>query len=318
MAALLLREAEVRELLTMDMAIEAVEQGFRQLSAGAGVNIPRRRARTGQVILHLMSAASDGEQVVGFKAYTTGPHGNRFHVLLYDGVTGQMQAVIEADWLGRVRTGAASGVATQHMARPDSTEVGIFGAGGQARTQLEAMCRVRSIREARVYSRDQRHRELFAREMESLCKISVLPVNRPEEAAVDMDIIITATSSRLPVLRGTWLHEGTHINAIGSNALARAELDIDVIRRADAIVTDSIEQCQIEAGDFVESIEHGVLHWSRVVELADVIAGRETGRALPENITLFKSLGVAIEDVVLAARLARVARENRVGVDLPI
>jgi ornithine cyclodeaminase/alanine dehydrogenase len=318
MATLFLREDDVRKLLTMDSAIEAVEDGFRRLAAGEAMNVPRRRARTTQVILHTMSAAAEPYRLIGFKAYTTSGEGNRFHAVLYDGLTGQLQAIVEADWLGRVRTGAASGVATQYMARPDCSEVGIFGAGAQARTQLQAMCRVRPIREARVYSPNQERRERFAREMESLCQIPVLPVHRPEEAAVDMDIIVTATSSREPVLRGAWLSEGTHINAIGSNARNRAELDVDTVRRADIIATDSVEQCQIEAGDFVEPIEQGVLHWARVKELADVITGRQTGRAAPENITLFKSLGIAMEDLAVAARVLPLARERGLGTELPI
>jgi ornithine cyclodeaminase/alanine dehydrogenase-like protein (mu-crystallin family) len=293
-----------------------VEDVFRQLSSGGAMNVSRRRARTPQVVLHTMSAASNAHQLIGFKAYTTSREGNRFHVVVYDGATGKLNAIIEADWLGQMRTGAASGVATQYMARPDSSEVGIIGAGSQARTQLQAMCCVRSITEARVYSRNQERREQFASEMESICGISVVPVHRAEEAATDMDIIITATTARQPVLRGAWLSEGTHINAIGSNAIARAELDVDVIRRSDTIVADSVEQCHIEAGDFVEAIEQGILHWQRVLELSDVITGRETGRAAPDGITLFKSLGIALEDLSVAARLIPLARERKLGVEL--
>jgi ornithine cyclodeaminase/alanine dehydrogenase len=318
MPALFLTESDVRELLTMELAIEAVEDGFRRLAAGEAMNVPRRRARTSDVVLHTMSAGCSAYGLVGFKAYTTSRHGNRFHVVLYNGSTGAMVAVIEADWLGRVRTGAASGVATAYMARPDATEVGVFGAGGQARTQLQAMCVVRQITEARVYSRDQDRREQFARDMEELCRISVVPVNRPEEAAADMDIIITATNSRDPVLSGEWLAEGTHINAIGSNALNRAELDVDTIRRADTIVADSIEQCQIEAGDFVAALDQGVLHWPLIHELADVVAGRQTGRPAHESITLFKSLGLAIEDLAVASRVLELARTRRVGTELPL
>lgn len=315
---LFLTESDVRELLTMELAIEAVEDGFRRLAAGEAMNVPRRRVRTSEVILHTMSAGSSAYGLVGFKAYTTSRQGNRFHIVLYDGSSGAMVAVIEADWLGRIRTGAASGVATEYMARPDATGVGIFGAGGQARTQLQAMCAVRQITEARVYSRDQERREQFAREMEPLCRISIVPVNRPEEAAADMDIIITATTSREPVLKAEWLSEGTHINAMGSNALNRAELDVDTIRRADTIVADSVDQCQIEAGDFVAALDQGILHWSRVYELADVLAGRQTGRPTRESITLFESLGLAIEDLAVAARVLELARERRMGTELAL
>lgn len=317
MSALFLTESEVRELLTMELAIEAVEDGFRRLATGEAMNVPRRRARTPGVILHTMSAACAAYGLVGFKAYTTSRGGNRFHVVLYDGSGGEMVAVIEADWLGQVRTGAASGVATQFMARPDATEVGIFGAGKQARTQLEAMCAVRPIAEARVYSRDPERRDQFARETSEQCNISVVPVHRPEDAAADMDIIITASTAREPVFDGRVLSEGTHINAIGCNALNRAELDTATIRRADSIVADSVEQCQIEAGDFIAALDQGILHWSRVHELADIVAGRQTGRPTPESITLFKSVGLAIEDLAVAHRVLLKAQQAGLGRTLP-
>ncbi len=317
MAILFLTEAEVRQVLTMELAVAAVEDGFRRMAAGEAMNVPRRRARTPDVILHTMSAGCAGYGLVGFKAYTTSGTGNRFHVVLYDGSTGEMVAMIEADWLGRIRTGAASGVATAHMARPDASEVGILGGGAQARTQLLAMCAVRPITEAHVYCRNAQQREQFAAEMEKLCGISVVPVRRPEEAVEDMDIVITATTSREPVLNGEWLREGTHLNAIGSNALNRAELDATTIRRADVIVADSVEQCQIEAGDFVVALEQGILHWSRVHELADVVAGRQTGRPTPESITLFKSLGLAIEDLAVARVVLQRAKESGLGRELP-
>jgi ornithine cyclodeaminase/alanine dehydrogenase-like protein (mu-crystallin family) len=317
MPAFFLTESDVRELLTMELAIEAVQDGFRRLAAGEATNVPRQRARTPDVILHTMSAGCAAYGLVGFKAYTTSREGARFHVVLYDGSSGELVAVIEADWLGQVRTGAASGVATQYMARPDSSEVGIFGSGKQARTQLEAMCAVRPVAEARVYSRNEKRRDEFAREMSERCRIPVVPVHRPEEATADMDIVVTATASREPVLEGRLLSEGTHINAIGSNALNRAELDPATIRRADTIVADSVEQCRIEVGDFVAALEQGLLHWSRVFELADIVTGRQTARPTPESITLFKSLGVAIEDLAVAHRVLAKAREAGRGRPLP-
>ena len=316
MATIFLTESDVRQLLTMREAIDAVEDGFCRLGSGEAVNVPRRRVRTTDVMLHVMSASCQAYGLIGFKAYTTSRAGSRFHIVLYDGSTGEMVAMMEADWLGQLRTGAASGVATEYMARPDAREVGIFGAGKQARTQLEALCAVRPIVQAHVYSRNPVRLEQFVRDMEQRCGISIRPVHRPEEAAEDMDIVITATTSHEPVLYGAWLSEGTHINAIGSNALSRAELDTVTIRRADSVAADSIEQCQLEAGDFVAALEQGILHWSRVHELADVIAGRQTGRATPESITLFKSVGLAIEDLAVAARVLAKAREAGLGRNL--
>jgi alanine dehydrogenase len=318
MGTLHLRESDVCQLLTMDLAIDAVRDGFRRLADASAMNVSRHRARTPQVVLHTMSAASGAYRGIGFKAYTTGRSGNRFHFFLYDGESGRLDAIIEADWLGRIRTGAASAVASECMARLESSQLGIIGTGGQARTQMQAICCVRTIREVRVYGRDQERRDQFAREMEALCRVSVVPVSRPEDAAIDMDIVVTATNSREPVLRGAWLAEGTHINAMGSNALNRAELDVDVIRRCDNIVTDSVEQCHLEAGDFAAALEQGILDWSRVKELSDVVAGAQLGRATSESVTLFKSLGVAIEDLAVATRVVSLARERGVGVEVAV
>src|SRR5262249_42857875 len=152
--------------------------------------------------------------VLGFKAYTTGRKGAHFHVSLYDGKTGALLALLHADYLGQMRTGAASGVASEYMARPDASEVGLFGSGKQARTQLLAVCKVRKVRGSQVYSTNDEHRRASAKEMSALCQTEVEPVPRPEMAAEDKDIIITATSSREPVLNGHWIAEGTHLNVI--------------------------------------------------------------------------------------------------------
>jgi ornithine cyclodeaminase/alanine dehydrogenase len=317
MPPLFLSEDDVRAVLTMDEAISAVEDGFQRLAAGEAANSPRRRVRTTGVVLHTMSAACEAYGLLGIKAYTTSRTGNRFHLLLYDGVAGELSAMIEADWLGQVRTGAASGVATRIMARPDAGTVGILGSGRQARTQLEAIACVRRVREARVYSRNAERREQFAAEMTRLCKLPVVPVHRPENAARDCDVVVTATTSSSPVLDGEWLSEGTHINAIGSNAITRAELDVTAIERCDTIVADSVEQCQIEAGDMVAALERGVLHWPRVIELSEVVAGRHTGRSTRESITLFKSLGVAIEDLAVGRYVLDRARSAGRGRELP-
>src|SRR5262245_60776405 len=210
---LLLTEDEVRRVLTMDMALEAVEAGLRKMALDEAQNVSRARTQTDHAMLHVMSAAAKTLGVMGYKAYATSRRGHRFHVGLYDGKTGALVALMQADYLGQVRTGAASGVATQYMARPDASEVGLFGSGKRACTQLLAVCRVRKVRRVQVYSPNEEHRNQFAREMSEQCQTEVVPVPRPELAAEDKDIVITATSSREPVLNGHWLAEGTHINA---------------------------------------------------------------------------------------------------------
>jgi ornithine cyclodeaminase/alanine dehydrogenase-like protein (mu-crystallin family) len=310
---LLLTEDEVRHLLTMDMALSAVEEGLRKMALDEVQNIPRARSQTDHVMLHVLSASAKTLGYMGYKSYSTSRKGTHFHVGLYDGKSGAMLALIHADYLGQVRTGAASGVATQYMARPDSTEVGLFGSGKQARTQLQAVCRVRKVRRVQLYSPNEERRRQFAQEMSRLCDVEIEPVPRPEMAAEDKDIVITATSSREPVLNGNWIAEGTHMNVIGSNFLGKAEVDAVAVRRCDSIVVDSKDQARIEAGDFVQPLEDGSIHWSDIHELGQVIVGRFTGRAHPQDVTMFKSLGIAIEDVAVAGKVYQKALAEGVG-----
>jgi ornithine cyclodeaminase/alanine dehydrogenase len=199
------------------------------------------------------------------------------------------------------------------MARPDASEVGLFGSGKQARTQLQAVCKVRKISRVQVYSPNEEHRRRFAAEASKLCDTEVVTVPRPEMAAEDKDVIITATNSREPVLNGHWIAEGTHVNAVGSNFLGKAEVDAVAVRRCDSIVVDSKDQARLEAGDFVQALEEGSIHWSDVHELGQVIVGRFTGRAHAQDVTLFKSLGIAIEDIAVAARVYARAQEAGLG-----
>lgn len=313
MPVLLLSEDDVRGLLTMELALAAVEEGLRKLALDEAQNTSRQRSQTDHAMLHIMSASAKSLGYMGYKSYVTSRKGTQFHVGLYDGRTGALLSLMAADYLGQMRTGAASGVATQFMARHDASEVGLFGSGKQARTQLEAVCKVRKIRRAQVYSRTEEHRARFAAEMSAVCQTEVVPVPRPEMAAEDKDIIITATSSREPVLKGDWIAEGTHLNAIGSNFLGKAELDAVAVRRCESIVVDSKDQARLEAGDFAQALEDGSIHWADVHELGQVIVGRFTGRAHPQDVTLFKSLGIAIEDVAVAAKVYERARSEGVG-----
>jgi len=313
MPVMFLTEDDVRQLLTMEMALEAVEDGLRKMALEEAGNIPRARCQTDHAMLHVMSAAVKTLGIMGYKAYTTSKKGTHFHVALYDGKTGSQTALIQADYLGQVRTGAASGVATQYMARPDAQEVGLFGSGKQARTQLQAICTVRKVRRVQVYSLNEERRRQFAREMTDLCQCDVEPVPRPEMAAEDKDIVITATTSREPVLNGHWIAEGTHLNVVGSNFLGKAEVDAVTVRRCESIVVDSKDQARLEAGDFVAALEEGSIHWADIHELGQVIVGRYTGRAHSQDVTLFKSLGLALEDIVVAARVVAKAQAAGVG-----
>jgi alanine dehydrogenase len=313
MPVLFLTEEDVRQVLTMEMALEAVEAGLRKMALDEVQNVPRARSQTDHVMLHVMSASAKTLGYSGYKAYATGRRGSHFHVALFDGKTGGLLALIQADYLGQVRTGAASGVATQYMARPDATEVGLFGSGKQARTQIQAVCKVRNVRRVQVYSPHAERRQLFCQEMTGICQTEVQPVPRPEMAAEDKDIVITATSSREPVLSGNWIAEGTHLNVIGSNFLGKSEVDPVTVRLCDSIVVDSKDQARLEAGDFVQALEEGAVHWTDIHELGQIIIGRYTGRAHPQDVTMFKSLGIAIEDVATAAKVYEAAKAKNLG-----
>lgn len=311
---LLLTEEDVRRLLSMDMALEAVEQGLRKLALDEAANTPRARVQTDHAMLHVMSAAAKSLGVMGAKLYSTSRRSPaRFILPLFDGKTGALLCLMQADYLGQMRTGAASGVATQYMARPDASEVGLYGSGKQARTQLQAVCRVRRIRQVQVYSPHEERRRAFAAEMSELCQTEVVPVSRPEMAAEKKDIIITATTSREPVLTGHWIAEGAHLNAIGSNFLGKAEIDSVSVRRCAVVAVDSKDQARLEAGDFQQALEDGSLRWADVRELGQIIVGRYPGRKHAQDVTLFKSLGIAIEDIAVAGRVYARAQAEGAG-----
>ncbi len=317
--ALFLRESDVERLLTLDDALRAVEEAFRSWGEGRAVNRPRMRVRVPHGFLHLMPAAALDERVMGFKSYSTvAGHRARFLVVLFGAETGEVLALMEADRLGQVRTGAASGVAAKYLAREDSWVVGLLGAGYQAETQLEAVCRVRPVERVRVYSRTPERRRAFAERMGQHLGVEIRPVDDAREAVEGADIVITITSAREPVLRGEWLAPGTCVLAAGSNHWLRRELDTEAVRRANRVVVDDLEQARVECGDLLPAVERGVLRWEQVRELKDVVAGIVPGRLQAEEITLFESQGIALEDVAVGAHLFRKAREQGVGKELEL
>ncbi len=181
MPVLLLTEEDVRQLLTMDMALAAVEDGLRKMALDEVQNVPRARCQTDHAMLHAMSAAAKSVGYLCYKCYVTSRKGTHFHIALFDGKSGALLALIQADYLGQMRTGAASGVATQYMARPDATEIGLFGSGKEARTQVQAVSRVRKVRRVQVYSRNEEGRRRFAKEV--LPKLQAHQVKRVPAAA---------------------------------------------------------------------------------------------------------------------------------------
>jgi ornithine cyclodeaminase/alanine dehydrogenase-like protein (mu-crystallin family) len=313
MNVLYLTEADVKSLLTMDLALEAVEAAFRKISLDEAVNIPRQRCQTDQVMLHVLPAAAKTLGAIGFKAYTTGKFPASFHVHLYDPKTGGPTAILEADHLGRVRTGAATGVATKKLARADAATVGIIGSGKQARTQLEAVCKVRPITKASVYSRDPAKRAAFAADAAVVCGVEVVPVDSAEAAVRGHDVVCTITNTRDPVLKGDWLAPGTHVNLVGSNFHAKVEAEADVFRRATLVTADSKDQAKAESGDFANAMKENALQWSGVLDFAHVLVGRYPGRQSKDDVTVFKSLGLGIEDIAVAVRVVELAKKKGIG-----
>jgi ornithine cyclodeaminase/alanine dehydrogenase-like protein (mu-crystallin family) len=246
--ALLLREAEVHALLPMSLALEAVEEAFRHLAEGTAVLHARQRLLLPEKsYLHYMAASDTALGYAAMKIYTSVRDRIRFLVPLFRIATGELVALIEAERLGAVRTGAASGVATKYMARADARQAGILGTGLQARTQLEALAAVRRLELVRAYGRDPERRGRFAQEMRRQLGLPVEAVDSAERAVRDADLVVTATTSSHPVVLGAWLAPGAHVNAVGSNFPQKRELDDAAVRRAGIIAVDSREQSRVEA-----------------------------------------------------------------------
>jgi alanine dehydrogenase len=316
---LLLNESEVRAILTMPLALEAVEQSFRRLADGSAILHSRQRLHVpGKSYLHYMAAADSTGGYMGMKIYSSAREGLRFLVPLFEVQSGDLAALIEADFLGQMRTGAASGVATRVMARTDARDVAVIGTGLQARTQLEAVSLVRKLDKIRAFGRDRERREQFAKEMSERIRIPVTAVNSAEEAVRGADIIITSTTATNPVVEGRWLSRGVHINAIGANFPQKRELDTEAVNRSNVIAADSPEQSRQESGDLIQVFGEDAERWTAVRELAQIVAGKIPGRTSDDQITLFKSNGIAIEDIVVAGRIYELARAHGIGRQIPI
>jgi alanine dehydrogenase len=310
----LLSESDVRSLLTMPVALEAVEAAFQRLATGMANVHPRRRLHLeGFSYLHYMAAADGEGGYEGLKIYTSSREGLRFMIPLFRAKTGELLAIIEGDYLGQMRTGAATGLATKLLAREDAHIVGIIGTGLQARTQLEAIAAVRRIERIRAFGRNLERRERFAREMAAKLAVPVEATASPEEVVRDAEILVTATTAVAPVVEGRWVRPGAHINAVGANFPQKRELDSETVNRAGAVFVDSREQAKMEAGDLIQCFEETPSRWDSVEELAALVAGRAPGRTSGDQITLFKSSGIAIEDIVTAGRVYELALQRKLG-----
>lgn len=314
--ALLLRDGDVHSLLEISDTIDALEEAFTALAHGNATNRPRMRVIQNNGILHMLAAAHRDAGVLGLKTFTVFHQGVRSVVLLFSSEDGRLLAIIEAEWLGRVRTGATSGLATRHLAIPEAAHVGLIGAGRQAELQLLGVCAVRPIRHVDVYSRRLPQCEAFCQRMAQQLRIEVVPASSAREVVEEADVVITATTSGEPVFSGEWLKPGCHVNAIGSNWARRREIDEETLQRSSLIVTDSVEQARSEAGDLIIPANAGSLDWESVWELADIVAGDGPQRNSSYDITVYKAVGAALEDITVAARAYLHARERGIGEEI--
>ncbi len=321
---LVISRQDIERILTMKDTIEIVEEGFRQLDMG-NVTMPQRATvsvKEHQGIFLVMPACVSGMMnVFSNKIVTVYPNNPERHGLpttlasisLHDIETGTLVSCMDGSFITAMRTGAVSGIATKHLARKDSRTVGVLGAGVQARTQLEAICEVLEIENAKVYGLDRKQTQHFCKDMAEKLEIRVDPCEKSEDVVRGSDVTILATSSKTPVLDGNWLDKGTHINAIGSHTPTTRELD-DVSVQRSKIVVDLREAALSEAGDLLIPMAKGVLPSNSIyADLGELVTGKKEGRTNNREITLFKSVGLAIQDAATAYKVYGLAKERGLG-----
>jgi len=316
--ALFLKESDVERLLTMARTIELVERVHREYSTGQAIDVPRERTRLPKAALHILQGAVPSANVLGYKAYTSSREGVHFLVYAFNAERGNLDVVVEANHLGMTRTGAAGGVAAKWLARPDAKVAGVFGSGWQAQGQIEALAHVRKLERVKVFSRNAQKLAKFCQQMRARLSIEVVPAASAEETVKGSDIVVTITTSATPVFSGEWVGPGTHINAAGSNSLLRREIDEETVRKCHVVTVDSRPSAMKEAGDLLPALEKGRLHSGALTEIGEVIAGTRPGRTSAEQITLFESQGMAMQDLIIAAELAKLARAQGVGQEVDI
>jgi ornithine cyclodeaminase len=316
--ALLLKEKDVEQLLSMPLALELVDRVHREYSAGQAIDVPRERTRLPRAALHILQGAVPSSGVLGYKAYTSSREGIRFIVYVFDAERGNLEGIVEANLLGMIRTGAAGGVAARVLSRADSKVAGVFGSGWQARGQVEALAAVRKLERVKVYSRNAEKRAKFCAKMRDRLGLDVVPAASAEEAVRGSDLIATITTAATPVFSGDWVEPGQHINAAGSNSLLRQEIDETTVRKCDPIVVDSRPSALKEAGDLLPAFEKGRISLGQVAELGEILNGTRPGRTDPGQVTLFESQGMAIQDLVIAAELIKRARVAGLGTEVDV
>ena len=306
--ALILRESDVQDLIEMDEVIASLEQAMRELGEGEAQNEPRRRAFAPDGLLNVLFASYPGGKCTGLKAYTVSNGRVRFLVAMFR-LDGALEALIEADFMGAYRTGAATAVAAKALGLSGSTTVALIGSGWQAATQALALSRVLEIKELRVFSRSPDRRAAFAAEQGEQLGVPIVDSPSAEAAVRGADIVVTVTTSHTPVLQAEWVEPHALVAAIGSNYRSRVEVPPELVERAQTVVVDQLADAQLESGDLIQAHEAGKFDWSQAVELGSVVAGRWERPERP-GITLFESHGIALWDLAAASVVVAAARRR--------
>ena len=312
---ILITEKDVKNLLTMELAICSLEEIFKKESIKDSVNSSRIRINLPEGSLNFMAASSKSLNLIGTKSYIPKTKtAIKFYVQLYDGENGNLLSVIEANLMSRIRTGASSGLATKYLAKKNSSVLGIIGTGTQAIHQAIAICKVRKIKTINIYSRNVNNRKNFCALInKNINNVNAISVKTSKECVENADIITTITNSDSPVFSSKWIKPGTHINAAGSNVSTKREIDKETISKASTIVTDNIDQAKIECGDLIQPINIGITSWDKINTLSDLITGKIKGRSTDNEITIFESQGVAIEDLAIGSLLYDLAVKKAIN-----
>lgn len=313
-----LNESDVQKLLTMPIALQAMEEVHKALAEKRAIDVPRARIHLPQGTQHVLQAAAPELGYIGFKYYYSRPTGRSFYVHLMRIEEGNLEAIIEAAWMSMLRTGAASGVATDHLANPDASVLGQIGAGYQGISQLEAVCKVRKIRTVKVFARNKDKLVAWCEKMSKATGVEVRPAESAEAAVRGSHVVNVITKSSEPVLKGEWLEPGQHINAAGSNALTRREIDDATVKKSDVITVDGRGTARNECGDLLSAVEKGWLRWDHLTEIGEVITKKAPGRTSAKQITLYESHGMGAQDLWIGAKAVALSRERGVGTDLPV
>lgn len=309
-----LTEEDVKGLLDMKTAVAAIGEAMRAFGEGNASNHPRRRHVFPGGTLQVLDAAYPAGGVMGLKSYSAMKTGvAEFHVTLYDAVSGKLIAFVEAEWMGRMRTGAATAVAAMCLARPGASALGLVGAGKQAATQLEALHAAGLVKRANVFARDKEKLIRFCEERSNALGIPVEPSSTLEAAVNEKDLVVTATPAKEPFLFAAMISPGCHVTAMGANHISRREVGADLFANAKIVAVDSVDGARLESGEIKAAVDEGVLEWKDVVELGALAAGKAAGRKAGDEITLFKSHGMGLWDVAAAARVVALAREKGIG-----